>query len=82
MFEQHLANILNLLQGNPVLSLAVAAVVAALFYFRPRDMLKLVGFCLLLVVVAYLIGLVAGTIGSGGKQKDQMIHKTQRALGE
>lgn len=82
MFEQHLQNTLNLLQGNPALSLGAAAVIAVLFYFRPKDMLKLVGFCLLLVVAAYLIGLVAGTIGSGAKQKDQMIYKTQRAIGE
>ena len=82
MFEQHLQNTLTLLQGNPVLSLGVAAVIAALFYFRPKDMLKLVGFCLLMVVVVYLIGLVAGTIGSGANQKDQMIYKTQRAIGE
>jgi len=82
MFEQHLQNTLNLLQGNPALALAGAAVVAALFYFRPKDMFKLVGFCLILVVVAYFIGLVAGTIGSGAKQKDQMIYKTQRAIDE
>lgn len=82
MFEQHLQNTLNLLQGNPALSLGAAAVFAALFFFRPKDMLKLVGFCLLLVVVAYLIGLMAGTVGSGAKQKDQMIYKTQRAIGE
>ena len=82
MFEQHLQNTLNLLQGNPALSLGAAAVIAVLFYFRPKDMLRLVGFCLLLVVMAYLIGLVAGTIGSGAKQKDQMIYKTQRAIGE
>ena len=82
MFEQHLQDTLNLLQGNPALSLGAAAVIAVLFYFRPKDMLKLVGFCLLLVVAAYLISLVAGTIGSGAKQKDQMIYKTQRAIGE
>ena len=82
MFEQHLGNIFDLLQGNPALSLGLAAVVAALFYFRPKEMLKLAGFCLLLVVVAYVIGLLVGTVGSGAKQKDQMIYKTQRAIGE
>lgn len=82
MFEQHLHNILDLLRGNPALALGAAAVVAALCYFRPKEMLKLAGFCLLLVLVGYLIGLVAGTIGSGAKQKDQMIYKTQRAIGE
>lgn len=82
MFEQHLQNTLALLQGNPAIAAGVAIVIAALFFFRPKDMLKLVGFCLLLVVVAYVIGLVIGTIGSGSSQKDQMMYKTQRAIGE
>ena len=82
MFEQHLQNALALLQGNPALSLGLAAVVAALFFFRPKDMLKLVGCCLLLVILAYLIGLMADTIGSGATKKDKMIYKTQRAIGE
>ena len=82
MFEQHLQNTLALLQGNPAIAAGIAVVIAALFFFRPKDMLKLVGFCLLLVVVAYVIGLVIGTIGSGAAQKDQMMYKTQRAIGE
>lgn len=82
MFREHLQNTLALLQGNPALALGAAAVVVALFFFRPKDMMKLVGFCLLLVVVAYVIGLIVGTIGSGSQQKDQMIYKTQRAIGE
>lgn len=82
MFEQHLQNTLALLQGNPAIAAGVAIVIAALFFFRPKDMLKLVGFCLLLVIVAYVIGLVIGTIGSGSSQKDQMMYKTQRAIGE
>lgn len=82
MFQEHLQNTIGILQGNPTLALGVAAVVAALFFFRPKDMMKLVGFCLLLVVVAYVIGLIVGTIGSGSQQKDQMIYKTQRAIGE
>jgi len=82
MFEQHLQNTLALLQGNPAIAAGVAIVIAALFFFRPKDMLKLVGFCLLLVVVAYVISLVIGTIGSGSSQKDQMMYKTQRAIGE
>ena len=82
MFEEHLQNTIALVQGNPVIGIGVAAVVLALFYFRPKDMFKLLGFCLLLVVGFYLMTILVETVGSGSKQKDEMIHKTRNAIGE
>ena len=82
MFEEHLQNTITLVQNNPMLGLGVALVVAALFYLRPKDMFKLIGFCLLLVVGFYLVTLLVGTIGTGTSQKDRMAHKTKQAIGE
>jgi ABC-type uncharacterized transport system permease subunit len=82
MFEDHLANTLAIIQSNPLIGAGILAVVAVLFYFRPKDMLKLVGFCLFMVVVFYILSLLLETVGSGGKQKDQMIYKSRAAIGE
>ena len=82
MFEEHLQNTIALVQGNPVIGIGIALVVLALFYFRPKEMFKLLGFCLILVVGFYLLTLLIGTVGSGSKQKDTMIHKTRDAIGE
>lgn len=82
MFEEHLQNTIALVQGNPVIGIGVAVVVLALLYFRPKDMFKLLGFCLLLIVGFYLMTILVETVGSGSKQKDDMIHKTREAIGE
>ena len=82
MFEEHLQNTIALVQGNPVIGIGVAVVILALFYFRSKDMFKLLGFCLLLVVGVYLMTILVETVGSGSKQKDEMIHKTREAIGE
>ena len=63
MFEEHLQNTIALVQGNPVIGIGVAVVVLALFYFRPKDMFKLLGFCLLLVVGFYLMTILVETVG-------------------
>ena len=45
-------------------------------------MFKLLGFCLLLVVGFYIMTMLVETVGSGSKQKDEMIHRTSKAIGE
>lgn len=82
MFEEHLQNTIAIFKGNPILGGGILVVLAALFYFRPKDMFKLVGFCLFMVVVIYIMSLLLETIGSGGKSKDQMIYKSRDVVGE
>ena len=82
MFEEHLQNTIALVRGNPVIGTGVAVVVLALFYFRSKEMFKLLGFCLLLVVGFYLMTVLVETVGSGSKQKGEMIHKTRQAIDE
>ena len=82
MFEEHLQSTIALVQSNPVIGIGVAVVVLALFYFRPKDMFKLLGFCLVLVIGFYLMTLLVATVGSGSKKKDEMTHKTIEAIGE
>lgn len=62
--------------------LIAAAVLALLTFLKPKTMFKLYGACLLAVVGLYLVSLFVGAIGSGSKQKNQMIYKTRDAAGE
>ena len=82
MFEEHWQNTVALVQDNPVLGLGVAVIVAVLFYFRTKEMFKLLGFGLFLVAAFYIITLLVGTVDSSTKQKDQMVHKTRQAIGD
>lgn len=82
MFEEQLQNILSLLHTNPIVAVAVGAVVVVLFYFKPKEMFKLLGFCLFMVVVFYFLTLFSETVNTGSKHKDQMIYKSRDVIGE
>lgn len=82
MLKEHRLNILAFFQTNPGLGVATGGVVAALFYFKPKERFKLAGFCLFIVVVFYFRNIYAGTVSTGSKHKDQMIYKSRDVLGE
>jgi len=82
MLEEKLHNTLALLRGNPTLALAIALIVAGLFYFKPRQMFKLALFGLFITVVFYFITLLADTVSTGSKDKGEMIYKTRNIVGE
>lgn len=81
MLTEQLQHILALLR-NPAVALVAAGIVATLFYFKPREMFKLLLFGLFITVIFYFITLFSGTISSGSKQKDQMIYKSRDVIGE
>jgi 4-hydroxybenzoate polyprenyltransferase len=82
VFEAQLQNILALFQANPIIAVAGGGIVVVLFYFKTKEMFKLVGFCLFIAVVFYVLTLLAGTVSTGSKHKDQMIYKSKEVLGE
>jgi hypothetical protein len=82
MLEEQLHNTLALLRGNPALALAIALIVAGLFYFKPREMFKLALFGLFITVVFYFITLLADTLSTGSKEKGEMIYKTKNIIGD
>lgn len=82
MLEEQLKNSLVLLQDNPIIAAVIVMIVLVLFYSRPKEMFRLVIFCVFMAVVFYFITLIAGTLSTGSKQKDQMIYKSQEELGK
>ncbi len=82
MLDEYLQNTLFFLQTNQTAAIVIGVAVVALFYFKTKEMFKLVAFCFFMAIVFYLITLLAGTLNTGAKQKDQMIYKSKEALGE
>ncbi len=82
MLEEQLLNTLALLKGNPIIAVLVGVVVLILFYSKPKEMFKMVAFCLFLAFVFYCITLLAGAVRSGSDQKDRMIYKSEEAIGK
>jgi hypothetical protein len=80
MFEEYLNRTLALLTSNPLIAAAIGLVVVFLLIKRASDVFKLLGLGVLLVVLFYVVTLLVGTVGSGSKQKDEMIYKTRRAI--
>ena len=82
MLEEHLQETIAILQNNPLFGWVIAGVLALLFYFRPKDMFKLLACCVILAGALYFMSYLLDTVGSGSKQKDAMIYKTREASGE
>ena len=82
MFQEHLQTIIELLKDNPVVAIIVAGVLLVLLYTRPKQVFKIVCLCLAFFAFIYAAGLLFGTLESGSKQKDEMIHKTRQAIDE
>ena len=80
MLEEQLLNALAFLQTNPIIAIIIGAIVLLLFFSKPKEMFKLVVFCLFLVLVFYCITLLAGTLSTGTDQKDKMIYKSKEVL--
>jgi len=82
MLEEQLQNTLGFLHANPIVAVVIGAVVLLLFYSKPKEMFKLVVFCLFLAAVFYCLVLLAGTVSTGSSQKNQMIYKSRDVIGE
>jgi len=82
MFEEQLLHALAFLQTNPIIAVIIGAITLLLFLSKPKELFKLVAFCLFLVFVFYCITLLAGTLSTGSDQKDKMIHKSEEVLGK
>ena len=80
MFEEYLQSTLIFFKTNPIVAVVVGVFVVFCFYSKPKESFKLLAFAVFLVVAFYFITLLAGTLGTGTTQKDQMIYKTEEAL--
>jgi hypothetical protein len=67
MLEEQLKNTLVLLQDNPIIAAVIVMIVLVLFYSRPKEMFRLVIFCVFMAGVFYFITLIAETLSTGSR---------------
>ncbi|MGK2907674.1 MAG: hypothetical protein ACSLFH_15230 [Desulfuromonadales bacterium] len=82
MLNEYLQAAGTFLHTNPIIAVLIGVIVVVLFYSQPKEMFKLAAFVLFIAVVFYVITLLAGTVNTGSKQKDQMIYKSRDVIGE
>jgi uncharacterized membrane protein len=82
MLNEYLQTARTFLSSNPIIAVVIGVILIVLFYSQPKEMFKLAVFGLFLAVVFYVITLLAGTVDTGSKQKDQMIYKSRDVIGE
>lgn len=82
MFNEYLQSARAFLHTNPIVAVIAGVILVVLFYSKPKEMFKLVGFCLFVTAVFYGILLLVETVSTGSSQKDQMIYKSKDVIGE
>jgi uncharacterized membrane protein len=70
-------NIFNLAKTEPIIALIIAGIIAILFYFKTKEMMKVVGVVLVLVTLFYFFTLLRGMTSTGLFQKQHLIHNSQ-----
>lgn len=76
-FEELFLRIFNLAKAEPVIALIIAGVIAILFYFKTKEMLKVMAVILILVTLFYFFTLFREMTSSGINQKERLMEKSQ-----
>ncbi len=69
--------IFYLAKAEPIIALIIAGIIAILFYFKTKGMLKVVAVILILVTLFYFFTLFHEMTSSGLSQKESLIEKSQ-----
>lgn len=71
--------IFYLAKAEPIIALIIAGIIAFLFYFKTKAMLKVVAAILILATLFYIFTLFREMTSSGLSQKEHLIEKSQNA---
>ena len=81
-FGQIVTSVTNFFRGYPLLAAAVIAGLLYSLYSSPKETFKFLVAMGLLAVAIYFVMQFTGTTSQGVSGKDELIHKTERAIGE
>lgn len=81
-FEQIVVTIVDFFQDHLLLSLAVLVVLAYFFYRDPKETFKFLAFLGVMALAGYFILQLGSTTSTGMNAKEELAHKTKKALGE
>lgn len=82
-FDQIAANVTGFIQSHLLISIAtLGAVVVYFFYRSPKETFKFLVFVALLAIAGYFILHLGSSTETGVSGKEELTHKTKKALGE
>jgi branched-subunit amino acid transport protein len=70
--------IFSLAKAEPIIALIIAGIIAILFYFKTKEMMKVVAVALVLVTLFYFFTLIRGMTSTGLSQKEHLIQESQQ----
>ncbi|PLX80810.1 MAG: hypothetical protein C0616_07125 [Desulfuromonas sp.] len=82
MLDEFIARSIAFFKTYPLIGVLAILVFALYTWLKPKKALKLVLFILVLVAAIYALGYLKDPLDAGMKQKDEMIYKSKRELGE
>ena len=63
---------------EPIIAIVVIAILAVLFYFRKKAMLRIVAIFLVFALLYYFVTLIGGMTFGGKAQKETLIERSQQ----
>jgi len=77
-FERLLNTGINFLQSHPIAVIILVVGLVIVSTAKPKDIYKFLVFAVIMGVILYIISQFGETASTGLKQKDEMIHQTQK----
>ena len=81
-FAQITANVTAFFQAHLLLSIAALAVVVYFFYQSPKETFKFLVVVVMLAIAGYFILQLGSSTDTGISAKEELSHKTKKALGD
>ena len=69
---------IDFLKAEPIIAIVLIGIVAVLFYFKKKAMLRILVIFLVIGLVYYLLTLFGGMTSTGVNQKEKIIEKSQQ----
>jgi hypothetical protein len=76
--KESILRIIELLESEPIIAIIIMGIIAVLFYFKTKPMLKLLAIFLAFAFLFYIFTLFYGLTSTGTFQKEKMIQKSQQ----
>jgi len=67
---------IEFLKSEPIIAIIIMGIIAILFYFKTKPMLKILALLLAFALLIYILNLFGGLTSTGVSQKDRMSQKS------
>ncbi len=81
-FDQIAATVMNFFQAHLLISIIALVAVVCLFFQSPKESFKFLVFVAILAVAGYFVLQLSKSGDTGVSGKEELGHKTKKALGE